>query len=189
MVLARMLKTRLGLDVTQSCRLLIVVSFALFSIGSSIASDNLPPALIKFIADTKLTRYGVALTDLNDDGFEEALVYAIASKDGDGSDDFCGSGGCTLYVLSLHGNTYRRVSRITIAKPPIRVLHAKTNGWHDISVRVCGGGIYPCYNADLRFSGHAYPTNPSVVSPVPDDKQAGMTLLTDDVFRTPSTNQ
>ena len=37
-----------------------------------------------------------------------------------------------------------------------------TKGWHNIAVRVQGGGITPGYFAELRFDGKTYPKNPSV---------------------------
>lgn len=168
-------------------RLSAMAAFAVVlfsSTGAALADKPLPEGVTKFIADKGLARYGVALADLDSDGTQEALIYAIASKEGGDSADFCGSGGCTLFVLSLHGNGYRAVSRITVAKPPVRVLNARTNGWHDMSVTVCGGGITRCYDAYLRFDGHKYPTNPSVMPSVPIFKQAGKTLLTDGVFKT-----
>jgi hypothetical protein len=41
------------------------------------------------------------------------------------------------------------------------VLNTKSNGWHDISVVVAGGGIQPGYEAVLSFDGKTYPSNPS----------------------------
>ncbi|MGO9084177.1 MAG: YybH family protein [Candidatus Sulfotelmatobacter sp.] len=46
-------------------------------------------------------------------------------------------------------------------RPPIRVLETKTNGWHDLSVVVAGGGVLSAYEAKLSFDGTTYPTNPS----------------------------
>jgi len=41
------------------------------------------------------------------------------------------------------------------------MLNTKSNGWHDISVVVAGGGIAG-YEAILPFDGKTYPSNPSV---------------------------
>jgi hypothetical protein len=49
----------------------------------------------------------------------------------------------------------------TITQPPIRVLTKASNGWRNIGVWVRGGGIQPGYEAELRFDGKTYPTNPS----------------------------
>lgn len=121
-----------------------------------------PVGVAVFVRDRHLTRYTVALTDLNGDGRPEALIYALATADGDGHADLCGSGGCFLYVLSLTPGGYRRVTNISITRPPIRVLPTVTHGWHDLGVLVAGGGIIPGYEARLRFDGHSYPSNPSI---------------------------
>jgi hypothetical protein len=41
-------------------------------------------------------------------------------------------------------------------------LTTKTNGWHDITVLVQGGGMMRAYEARLSFDGSTYLTNPSV---------------------------
>jgi len=75
---------------------------------------------------------------------------------------WCGTGGCPTLILARRGSSYRVVAKITITRPPIRVLTATSNGCHDIGVWVEGGGIRPGYEAELRFNGKTYPTNPSV---------------------------
>lgn len=120
-----------------------------------------PPGVSAFIAEHKLARYSVVFADLNGDDQPEALVYAVATTGG-GEADLCGSGGCDLYVLSLTSTGYHEVGRVSISHPPIRILRTTTKGWHDISVRVAGGGINPGYDARLQYNGVAYPGNPSV---------------------------
>ncbi|MET4897323.1 hypothetical protein RN629_09160 [Sphingomonadaceae bacterium jetA1] len=122
----------------------------------------LPAGLAAFIRDKALSRYDYALTDLNGDGRAEALVYAIASTEGGGAANYCGSGGCELYVLSLRPRNYTVISAISITQLPVRVLPTITHGWHDLSVGVAGGGIARGYDARLRFDGRRYPTNPSM---------------------------
>ena len=126
------------------------------------ASAVAPPGVIAFVQDHKLTRYRVALSDLNRDGHSEALIYAMATSDGRGNADLCGSGGCNLYVLSLTQAGYREVSNTAITQLPIRVLPSISHGWHDLGVQVAGGGIVPGYEARLGYDGHGYPSNPSV---------------------------
>jgi ketosteroid isomerase-like protein len=99
-------------------------------------------------------RYSSAFVDLRDNGNLEAIVYLT-----DGS--WCGSGGCTTLVLAPKDSEYELVTKITITRRPIRVLNSKTNGWHDLSVVVGGGGISP-YEAKLSFDGKTYPSNPSM---------------------------
>jgi hypothetical protein len=106
-------------------------------------------------AETKTTKYSAAFVDLRDDGKNEVLVYLS-------SNGWCGTGGCTMLILAPEGSSYTLVTRTTITRLPIRVLVTKSNGWHDISVVVAGGGIQPGYEADLSFDGKTYPSNPSV---------------------------
>ena len=104
----------------------------------------------------KTTRYFYSFVDLNGDGKQEIVVYITG-------DSWCGSGGCTTLVLVPEDSSYRVVTRITITRLPIRVLATKSNGWHNLSVRVQGGGIQPGYEAELPFDGKSYPTNPSTL--------------------------
>lgn len=100
-------------------------------------------------------RFVDGFIDLNGDGRAEAIVHLT-------SNDWCGSGGCTTLVLVRDGDSWRVLTKITITSPPIRVLTSKTNGWRSIAVWVEGGGISPGYEAELRFNGRNYPSNPSV---------------------------
>lgn len=106
-------------------------------------------------ADDQTTRYAVAFVDLTDAGTQEVIVYLSGRT-------WCGSGGCTTLILSARESTYDLVTRITVSRLPIRVLRTKTNGWHDISIGVAGGGIARGYEAKLSFDGKTYPSNPSV---------------------------
>jgi hypothetical protein len=103
----------------------------------------------------KSTRYLAVFRDLNGDGVPEAIVYLIGQQ-------WCGSGGCHLFILQKNGGSWKTVTSMTITNPPIRVLDRKWNGWHSLGVRVQGGGIQPGYEAALRFNGKTYPKNPSV---------------------------
>ncbi len=105
--------------------------------------------------DGKDTRYVAAFRDLNGDGTSEALVYLLGNN-------WCGSGGCNLFILQRAGDSWKVVSTMTITNPPIRVLNSTVNGWHNLGVWVEGGGIRPGYEAVMRFNGNKYPGNPSV---------------------------
>lgn len=120
-------------------------------------SATTPPSVAAFVRDHGLSRYTLALFDLNGDGNSEALIYAVDRRN-------CGSGGCDLYVLSENGEAYRLVTTISLTRPPIKVLSAVTHGWHDLAVRVAGGGIIPGYEARLRFDGSSYPLNPTAAT-------------------------
>jgi hypothetical protein len=103
----------------------------------------------------RTTRYFPAFVDLKDDGTQEVIVYLT-------NDGWCGSGGCTTLILAPKDSSYRVVTKITITRPPVRVLATKSNGWHDLAVRVQGGGVVSPYEAKLSFNGRTYPRNPSV---------------------------
>jgi len=111
-----------------------------------------------------------ANADLNGDGRPEAFVYVTDQA-------YCGSGGCSLVVLSPQGNSYRVVLRSTVTQLPIRVLATSTCGWRDIGATVAGGGITRPYTARLRFDGHRYPSNPTVPPAVPLKHPTGDILI------------
>jgi hypothetical protein len=104
--------------------------------------------------DDHTTRYYASFVSLSDRGKQDVVVYLTGRS-------WCGSGGCTTLILAPKGSSYRVVTRITISRPPIRVLATRSNGWHDISVQVQGGGIQPGYEVQLPFDGKTYPRNPS----------------------------
>ena len=134
------------------------------------AKTSLRAFLEHFDADLK-GRFTDALVDLNGDGKPEAVVYLS-------SNDWCGSGGCTTLILVRDGNPWRLLTKVTITRPPIRVLATKSNGWRSIGVWVQGGGIQPGYEAELRFDGKKYPSNPSTAPARPlKGKTDGETLI------------
>ena len=79
-----------------------------------------------------VSSYQWAEADLNGDGQAEQFVYATAG-------DFCGSGGCTLFVLQRQPVGYRVVLRSTVTQLPIRLLATSSRGWRDVGVGVSGG--------------------------------------------------
>ena len=105
--------------------------------------------------EAKATQYVSPFVSLKDDGTQQVIVYLT-------SDGWCGSGGCTTLILGPEGLSYRVIAKITITRPPIRVLPTKSNGWHDIAVQVDGGGVVHAYEAELSFDGKTYPSNPSM---------------------------
>ena len=100
-------------------------------------------------------RFFHASTDLNGDGQREVVVYAYGPM-------LCGTGGCNTLVLAPAEGGYRLVTEISVSRPPIQVLPRTSNGWHDLLVRVSGGGVPEGYDAELRFDGTTYPNNPTV---------------------------
>lgn len=166
----------------RTCAVAAVIASTLAMSASSAAA---PAGVAAFVRDHDLTVYTVALADLNGDARPEALIYAMASSDGEGRADLCGSGGCDLYVLALTSTGYRQVADISLARPPIRVLPTITHGWHDLSVLVAGGGIIPGYRARLRFDGRGYPENPSVPPATRLQGSPGRQVIGEDAARMP----
>jgi hypothetical protein len=137
------------------CSTFLTVSLSLAQPNSEAQSQE--ESLKRFLQamdNDRRTRYIAAFSDLDEDGAPEAIVYLMGK--------WCGSGGCNMLVLKRDGNSWRKVTMITITRPPIRVLANTSHGWHNISVWVQGGGIQSGYEAELRFDGNTYPRNPSV---------------------------
>ncbi len=119
--------------------------------------------------EKETTRYSAAFVDLRDDGAQEAIVYLS-------SEGWCGTGGCTMLILSPEGTSYRVVTRIPAVRLPIRMLTTKTNGWHDVTV-VAGKRLY---EAILPFDGKKYPGNASMPPAHPlSTKKAGKVVMSE----------
>jgi len=102
------------------------------------------------------TRYIFVPVNLSDHGKREVIAYITGPS-------WCGSGGCTMLILTTEGSRYRVVAKVTIVRPPIRVLATKSHGWHDLSMQAQGGGITNSYEVGLYFNGRSYTRNPSVL--------------------------
>lgn len=113
-------------------------------------------------AEDQETRYLVVFRDLNGDGVPEALAYLVGNE-------WCGSGGCNLFILRKSGNSWSVLNSVTITHPPVRVLDSVSHGWHNLAVTVGGGGIRHGYEVELSFNGSRYPGNPTV----PPARRAG----------------
>lgn len=100
----------------------------------------------KFIDETS-NKFVFFEYDLNDDGTKEILVGLRGSY-------FCGSGGCTQYVLDNKGKV---VTVFTVSDYPVIIDSKKTNGWKDLIIY--SGGK----NRLVKFDGKKYPSNPSVL--------------------------
>lgn len=101
------------------------------------------------------TQYIAVSHDLSGNGGAEVIAYMLG-------DQWCGSGGCSTFILAKKGASWKVVSKISNTRTPIRVLPETSHGWHSIGVLVAGGGITKAYEAVLRFDGKSYPRNPTV---------------------------
>ncbi len=85
--------------------------------------------------------------DLNDDGKNEIFV-------GFRGPYFCGSGGCTQYLLDYQGKI---ITRFTVSGYPIVIDTNKTNGYKDLFIH---SGRK---DRIVKFDGRKYPSNPSLL--------------------------
>jgi hypothetical protein len=100
------------------------------------------------------TKYQMETIDLNDDGYDDALVLLIGPM-------WCGTGGCTLLIFEGLKDAARFVSDSTLVRGPITISSSRTKGWRDLIIKVAGGGAVPGKVA-LKFDGRKYPLNPSI---------------------------
>lgn len=84
--------------------------------------------------------------DLNDDGKKEIFVGLTGSY-------FCGSGGCTQYILDNKGAV---ISKFTVADYPVVIDTQKSSGWKNLFIQ---SGRK---NRVVKFDGKKYPSNPSL---------------------------
>ena len=115
------------------------------------------------------TRYAHGWADLNGDGRPEAFVYLLSSN-------YCGSGGCDLYVYTPEQNRFHQLARTSVTQPPVRVLNSRTGGWRDIAVGVSGGGTR-ARTVILRQQGGTYPDNPTVDGSSPRGDPVGQVVI------------
>ena len=84
--------------------------------------------------------------DLNDDGKKEIFVGLRGSY-------FCGSGGCTTYLLDNQGNV---ITKFSVSRD-IVIDNNKTKGYKDLFIY--SGGKFRI----VKFKGNTYPSNPSTL--------------------------
>jgi hypothetical protein len=104
-------------------------------------------------------RYAAAWFDLNGDGSRELLLTIPTS-------DFCGSGGCDLWVLTERG---KLISKTTVVDFPIGISTEKTEGWWD---------LFSYSNGEdhvLTFDGAGYSANASTAEVVSASERQSLT--------------
>lgn len=92
--------------------------------------------------------------DLDGDGRRDAIVLLQNPYK-----YWCNIHGCTLLVMKASDNDFRLVSKIQPIRAPFYVSPLKTNGWHDLIVRVSGRWD-KTKNVAMKFDGYKYPYNP-----------------------------
>lgn len=98
------------------------------------------------IVDSLSRQYNYVQVDLNSDTKKEILVGLIGPY-------FCGSGGCTVLLLTNHGDI---ITQFSVVKYPINLDTESTNGWSNLILH--SGGE----DRIVKFDGITYPANPSM---------------------------
>ena len=121
--------------------------------------------LSKNIIDDYSKRFIFFEYDLNDDGKKEILVGLTGSY-------FCGSGGCTQYILDNQGAI---ISKFTVANYPVVIDTQKSSGWKNLFIQ---SGHK---NRIVKFDGKKYPSNPSLQAelkvPLGDDLPRALNFI------------
>ncbi|MFB5944362.1 hypothetical protein [Albibacterium profundi] len=132
-------------------------------ISSWLASSILKEDLSFLKSDQR--RYQLDAYDLNKDGNMEYFI-------GFSNDYFCGSGGCTYYLVNHTGEV---LSLFSVSRAPFYVLPSTTNGWYDLVINSNSG------MRKLTFDGKSYPANPSILPAFDDSiQQADTTVILKD---------
>ncbi|MBY5951557.1 hypothetical protein OU792_17755 [Algoriphagus sp. NF] len=110
-------------------------------------TDIFKEDLEKGFLDSLSRQFKYSQVDLNEDGNLEILVGLTGPY-------FCGSGGCTVLLLTSHGDV---ITRFSVVKYPAYVDSETTNGWRNL-IMYSGGE-----NRVVKFEGETYPSNPSTL--------------------------
>jgi len=109
--------------------------------------EQMKSDLDKGLIDSSARKFIFFEYDLNDDGKKEIFVGLNGSY-------FCGSGGCTQYLLDDKGKI---ITIFTVSDYPVVIDTKKTNGWKDLFIH--SGGK----DRIVKFNGQKYPSNPSTL--------------------------
>lgn len=142
----------------------------LLAAAIALAAADPSPALRDYARQhLRVSSFKWAAIDLNGDGQPEQIIYAD-------SPDWCGSGGCTLFVLGPASEGYRLLLRAPICRLPIVALASRHRGWRDMGVGLGGGGVAAGMTR-LSFDGtHYVPANPTMAPIVPKGRRWAVLL-------------
>jgi hypothetical protein len=114
-------------------------------------------ALQQFDSAIAPDHFDAVMADLDGNPPIDALVLM------NGKSGYCGSGGCTLFVMSASENGFTPVGAVKVVNRPIYLRTSSHNGLRDLLVRVRGGGASPGF-AVLAFDGRGYASGPGEAS-------------------------
>lgn len=151
----------------------VLPAIVLFAVASEFTQATPPvlsltqAALQKTDADIKPDHYDIARADLDADGKEDVLALM------NGKSGYCGSGGCTLFILKATEDGFTSIGSVKVVSRPIYLRKNISNGHRDLLVSVRGGGAAPGL-AVLASDGSGYPVSPGEANA---RKQADDTVL------------
>ena len=148
----------------------LFVLTSLFTLFSCASTTPLDTALNKYF-NGELPQYKLAMSDLNYDGLDEAVLY-LNDK------NWCGTGGCTLLIFKNTGEKFEFFSKTTLVRPSIKYSNSSNSIWKTLIVQTKGVG-----EVALHYNGKSYPLNPSTLPPINViDKDHAITLIKQDKY-------
>ncbi len=75
---------------------------------------------------------------------------------------WCNIHGCTLIVMKANDHDFTMISKTQPIRAPFFISPERTNGWHDLVVRVSGRWD-KTKNVAMKFDGRKYPYNPETL--------------------------
>lgn len=141
------------------------INFNTFSKAKEIVKKFVAETLYNKSIDqlsTEESKIGYAALDLNGD---QKLEYII----GIFNMDYCGSGGCTFWVLDKN---HKMISKTSVANMPLTISKNKSNGWYDII------SFSSKSYRKIVFDGKSYTSNASIGKEISEKEKDALTLAT-----------
>lgn len=117
------------------------------------------------------SNYTYQRVDLDSDGRRDAIVLFRTPYG-----FWCGTHGCTMFVMKAHNEHFSMVSAIQTVRPPVHVSEMETNGWKNIILRVSGRST-KAKDVAMKFDGKSYPQYPDVMDPIAPTEYAMRTEI------------
>ena len=107
------------------------------------------PNLADFaVSEFNLQQFDSASIDLDIDGRDEHILLARQPE-------FCGTGGCTLFIVVETDEGFAQIGRIPAVQGPVRLLDSNTNGWRDLGFVVRFDAMRHLYG-EITHTGPGY---------------------------------
>jgi hypothetical protein len=151
-----MISVRVAFPCILLCIIVIAGHWLPRCYGQAVREPPSAERLLKSVADYEKSRAGsdprpsqymYTFVRLSSENRPEAVVFL----QGEG---WCGTGGCTTLVLARNDSGYKIISHIPATPLPIRLLKAKSHGWHNLAVWTPTDGVF--HEELLVFDGARY---------------------------------